>query len=264
MTAFLLVNAFGLFLFALGWWVSARVHRRSPRAALVGAGVILGLLAMKSLLYRFPAIEGTLFPFVWYVLIYDHLITALGLCFFGWAMALLPIRWNRLAVAVVVVGLFARGVWMTTWMAWPEHHGQDRGANALHHYRQSTMYTCAPSACVAVLAHLGIASTESEMAELCLTTRWGTSEFNTFRGLSLKLEGTAWRARIRWRTAEELTDPSCYAVISWQGAFHAIATVGQGGDVLVHDPMAPRPAVWDLAKLKERYGGTAVVVEPRE
>ncbi len=56
---------------------------------------------------------------------------------------------------------------------------------------QSTPFTCS-AACAASLLRLhGIAATEGEMAELCLT-REGTHWMGLFRGLKLKTVGTLW------------------------------------------------------------------------
>lgn len=57
---------------------------------------------------------------------------------------------------------------------------------------QSTRSTCSPAAAATLLRRYGIPATEQEMAELCLTTRDGTTWLGLYRGLKLKTSGTAW------------------------------------------------------------------------
>ena len=56
---------------------------------------------------------------------------------------------------------------------------------------QTTDYTCSPACAATLLKKYGIAATEQEMAELCLTRR-GTSWQGLYRGLKLKTAGTDW------------------------------------------------------------------------
>ena len=75
--------------------------------------------------------------------------------------------------------------------------------SALGDCRQTTPYTCS-AASAATLLHLhGIAATEQEMAELCLTRR-GTSWLGLYRGLKLKTQGTQWDVELVRCTADEV------------------------------------------------------------
>lgn len=69
---------------------------------------------------------------------------------------------------------------------------------------QTTDRTCS-AACAASLLRLhGIAATEEELAELCLTRR-GTHWLGVFRGLKIKTAGTEWDVVVEDVTPEELT-----------------------------------------------------------
>lgn len=63
---------------------------------------------------------------------------------------------------------------------------------------QSTPFSCSAASTATLLRAHGIAATEQEMAELCLTShkRNGTSWQGVFRGLSLKTEGTDWKVEV--------------------------------------------------------------------
>ncbi|MEO2032096.1 MAG: C39 family peptidase [Planctomycetaceae bacterium] len=56
---------------------------------------------------------------------------------------------------------------------------------------QTTPYTCSPAAAASLLRLHGIAATESQMADLCLT-RQGTHWMGVYRGLTLMTRNTNW------------------------------------------------------------------------
>ena len=70
--------------------------------------------------------------------------------------------------------------------------------------RQTSAVTCVPAAAATLLQYYGIAATESEMADLCLTTPRGTSMLGLFRGLKIKTEGTPWEVMPFVGTREDL------------------------------------------------------------
>jgi len=70
--------------------------------------------------------------------------------------------------------------------------------------RQTTPWSCGPSACVTLLGGHGIPSTEREMGEYCLCyPRRGTSMPRFLRGLTLKLRDI--RSPLRVRAADHLS-----------------------------------------------------------
>lgn len=60
---------------------------------------------------------------------------------------------------------------------------------------QSTNFTCSPAAAATLLNHYGIATSEKEMAGLCLT-REGTTWQGLYRGLKLKTEHTPYDVEV--------------------------------------------------------------------
>lgn len=248
--------------FVLGWLLGASA-RRCRAVVHGGAMVVLILLVFKALLTWQPVWEATLFPFTWYVYLQDYWIAAIGLLFFGFVTPQLPVVWNRWVLAVIALLVFARGVDHTWWILWPEQHGEMMSADDAHHRTQTTGYTCAPCACVCALSYIGISTTEREMAERCLTRADGTTKFNTYRGLLLSLEGTPWRVRMVSLPAESLQSKGTIAVIDWPQKRHAIAVIGTGSAVTVHDPLRDEPFTQELADLRSSYGGVALLIEAR-
>jgi hypothetical protein len=257
---FLLCQSAGIVLFALGWWCASR----SRRWAIAISVTALGLLTAKMVLTWEPVWEATLFPWLGYAFLQSCLLSMIGLLFFGLAIAQLPVRWNRLVVGAVAAVIAVQGVCSSWWMVAPEIHGELLEADADHHYQQTTNYTCAPSACVSALSYVAVPASEQEMAGLCLTHDEGTTVFNTYRGLSLKLVGMPYRARIVNRTVDELMQPGVTAVVTELPGYHAIAVHGEGGRVTAQDPKMRWPLTWTMAQLREHYDGpVAVVIEPR-
>ena len=142
--------------------------------------------------------------------------------------------------------------------------GDERVPDGKHHLRQSTLYTCAPSAAAIAVSYVGIVVSERIMADRCLTVvERGTTRFNTYRGLILSLEATPWRARMAHASVAELCRTGQVAVIDFPHMLHAITTVGNGDSVTLHDPLQPEPEQLSPEILAERYGGTAILIERR-
>jgi hypothetical protein len=68
---------------------------------------------------------------------------------------------------------------------------------------QTTNQTCSAACAATLLRRYGIAASEQEMAELCLTRR-GTSWQGLYRGLKLKTAGTEWDVQVCQCTADDL------------------------------------------------------------
>jgi len=63
--------------------------------------------------------------------------------------------------------------------------------------KQSTVWTCGPTAAVMLLHHYGIASSEGELAYLCGTSFFGTDEFALARALNQRAGANGWAAVVR-------------------------------------------------------------------
>ncbi len=257
--AFSLINGLGAAIACLCW----RNSRRSRNAAIAPSAALLVLLVAKSWLTRTPAWEAACFPWPWYIYLQGYWAFALGAAFFALASPLLPALRNQRAILALGCAVLLAGGISTSWMLYLPEVGEERHADALHHCSQSTGFTCAPAACVSALSYLGIDATEREMARLCLTRASGTTRFNTYRGLVLKLAGTGWRARMVETAPESLCLAGADAVIDFPEIVHAISVHGVGDGVILHDPLQQEPQLLALAELSERYGGLAIVLEPR-
>jgi hypothetical protein len=243
-------------------WLLARGlagRRRAAEAVMaVGGAIIL----FKAVVKFRPVWEATVFPFPDYVK-YQGFVLYLGVAvFFGACLAWLAGRRERPLIALLGVVAVAQSGFANTWLLDRAEYGEERFADESHHCRQSTMFTCGPAAGVSALAHCGVRVSERQMAALCLTNKEGTGDFNIYRGLTLALAGTPWRARLCSISAQALAAEGTLAVVSLED--HAIATVGEGGGrLLVHDPLGVRPERRTARELETFYSGTAVVIERR-
>jgi len=263
--------------FAVGWGTAGRASARrwsgatrragrGKRWALGAAAGALAVLLAKVALEYLPVLEAWLFPWPWYVYLQGYWLWPVTLLFFGLAARQLPVRWNRIVIVGVAGVMFAWSLYAARWMVSPPDDSSQRCADASGHCMQSTGYTCVPASCVAVLAWWGIDATEGEMARLCLTSSWGTSAFNAYRGLTLKLrevardDGRGLEARIvRW-DADSLRALAVPAVVTG-GARHAVAVRFEKGLFVIDDPLTPGPVRYH--RPPKRITGPAVVIVAR-
>jgi len=111
------------------------------------------------------------------------------------------LAWLRRGAIVAVVGGFATYAVLFPLLGHSPHCA-DRWS-MLGDCQQTTPYTCSAASAVTLLKLHGIAATEQEMANLCLTRR-GTSWPGLYRGLKLKTQGTPWDVELVRCTAEEV------------------------------------------------------------
>ena len=257
--ALILFTIFCLALLGTGT-ASYAVGRKSRRAAAGVFAVLLVLIVAKPVLAAFPHWEWWLFPWADYAYVQPLVLWVLAVGFLGVAAARLPIRWNRIVVLGTGLGLATFGAIENRWLAWPPEHGQEVFADASHHLRQSTHYTCGPTACVAAVSHCGVRISEREMARRCLTRGQGTRLFDLYRGLVVTLAGTPFQVSIEQVDTGALLVPGTIAVVANAGNGHALCIVGKGAVALVHDPLRREPVSWDRSELGRNYRGPAVLV----
>ncbi|MCI0359623.1 MAG: cysteine peptidase family C39 domain-containing protein [Planctomycetaceae bacterium] len=150
---------------------------------------------------------------------------------------------------------------------------------------QTTNYTCSPACAATLLKKHGIAASEQEMAELCLTHR-GTSWQGLYRGLKLKTAGSQWDVEVCQGPVELVArhcgDPMILSVglaagapnpeltreFGWvPGVNHSVVleTVRSGGIVVIADPSQEMAREnWDHRMLATLWRGTALRLVPRE
>ncbi|MBI5366453.1 MAG: hypothetical protein HZA54_05420 [Planctomycetes bacterium] len=180
-------------LFAAGWLAA----RRLPRRGVLGAALaVAGAMTGQYLLTWRPDLMDAWLPadFVYFEL--TGLAPPSGFLL-GAAAALVPSRFAQrgLALLAVVLGIQTglSGAWVLG------DPGVTREATFVREVvcRQTTDWTCGAAALVSQLRANGIASTEAEMAKLCLTSREkGVTTLRLAFGLRRKLAGTAWRVKL--------------------------------------------------------------------
>ncbi len=150
---------------------------------------------------------------------------------------------------------------------------------------QTTEQTCSAASAATLLKMHGIAATEQEMAELCLTRR-GTHWMGLYRGLKKKTIGTPWDVDVFVCSATELEklnqpvilsvglsheakpDPVTQAEYGWTpGVRHSVVLLGFRSDQLV-EIAEPTFGVgrerWSLEDLHQFFLGQGVRLIPRE
>lgn len=253
----LVLVGLAMLLVAFAWAVRSRRTARGIVATLVV------LLCAHAVLAARADWEWRLFPWPAYAYLQGFTLYALAATFFGAAAATLPVRWNRVVVVCVGLGVLGHGVQRHAWLAWPETHGDERMAGADHHVCQSSHYTCGPAACVAALSHCGLRISERELAAVCLTRREGSRLFDLYRGLVLTLADRPFDVSIEDLTADELVAQDQIVVGSNSGRGHALCIAIANGQIVVHDPLAPAAQRGSVQRLRDEFRSPAIVIRAR-
>lgn len=237
--------------FAAGLWLGARGRRRATIAA---AGLLAVVLACAALHY-FPRLEFPLADFDGYVAVRPFWKYPFALAILGVGTMQATAAWRRVIVESVAGFLFllvGTNLHDVLREAPPRLYGvPDADGVCL----QTSGYSCGAAAASTLLARVGVASDEREMAVLCRTTPWmGTDEFYACRGLREKLAGTGLRPRLVAAGWEELRRGPlpAMAVVRWSFLIdHWVVVLAAREDgVTLADPLHG-VVTWD----KERFLG---------
>lgn len=139
---------------------------------------------------------------------------------------------------------------------------------------QTTKQTCSAASAATLLQMHGIAATEQEMADLCLTRR-GTNWMGLYRGLKKKTAGTEWDVEVFTGSADELrsrspailsvglsrlaqADPLYQTELGWTpGVRHSVVLLGFVTDLVEIGEPTPDAGRerWTNSDLQELYLG---------
>ncbi len=280
----LVVGYAAIAVLAIGLFLSiARAARHHSSRFLDAAALVtvLTLFAYIRWLWYDPRLAGWL-PFSNLIVIGNWLPL--------FAAALAGLVWGRMAGhrlrRVAVSG--ALGIAGVLAAVWPVLGSAPRCAerwDQLGTCLQTTNYTCSPACAAMLLRRHGIAATEQEMTELCLTRR-GTSWQGLYRGLKLKTAGTTWDVEVCQGAADVVArrcgGPMILSVglaagtpdsaeltreFGWvPGVNHSVVleTVRSGGVVIIADPSQEMSREhWDAEMLSTLWRGTALRLVPR-
>jgi hypothetical protein len=189
--------------------------------------------------------------------------------------------WQRVVLTVALIA-FALYRVLGPIIGAPPAGLQNRWTNGI--CRQSTTSTCSAAAAATALHSVGIETTESEMAQLCLTRSTGTSTLGLYRGLKLKTAGTAYTVAVYSGPVEGfLALPAGPALVSigaaqrvensqnagrqfslLPGGSHSVTVLGVGpdGTIDVADPFSGRQHM-TRANLEMIWGGEAIRIVRR-
>jgi hypothetical protein len=251
---FLLTSALSLLAAAAGYLDGRRPLRR---IRLIAVGM-LALLIAKAVLQARPAWEAALCPSADYAYFEGYWIWPLALYFFGLIAGQFPAGWNRRLVAGIAATAFIASLWSQRWMVTGLPDGSTAVADREHHCLQSAGDTCVPASCVALLSYWGIDATEGEMVRLCLS-RKGTTLYNAYRGLRLKVADDSLRVRIVEGDLDQVLALGV-PVLFGDGAHARVLVVSQGVCV-VHDPALSAPQVWSLDRVADALRGPVVAID---
>ncbi|MHC4186912.1 MAG: cysteine peptidase family C39 domain-containing protein, partial [Planctomycetota bacterium] len=148
---------------------------------------------------------------------------------------------------------------------------------------QTSQSSCSAAAAATLLKYFGIASSEEEMAQLCLTSEWGTCLHGLYRGLSIKTEVKPIHVKVRSANLNQLQknvtlpailnvrldkavaqrDPRYSNDWGWRiGVNHTVVLFGfkSNGLIEVGDPGTGRE-FWDMQALCDLWHGEYIILE---
>jgi len=260
-----MVVSFVIFGCDAGLFFLGRASRfRGASVAMAVTALLCLLIGLKILFRLHPAYEGAVFPLPTLSPLKDILPFVVALLALGLLLARVAARRTRLLAHLAAALVLAGGVRTMLPPLVSRAIGSASVGDARHHCMQFTPQTCAPAACVSALSYLGIASTEAEMAENCLTTSRGTTDYNIYRGMEMALQvaKAPYHATMRELPSEDLARPGTLAVISVDSHSHAICTFGAGRSIIVQDPLHDGPEIWSPRQLAAAYSGVATIIAP--
>jgi predicted double-glycine peptidase len=218
--------------------------RRSLKQATGLVDAMLSLILLKNGLSYVPEGEPRFLPWDWYPLVERWWFLYPGMLIFGVGMGLFhQSMWKR-DVLLIAAGLLLLHCAAVGWV-------MGRPSDLMGTVRpdgvclQTSGYSCSAAAAASLLHLYGVAATEREMAELCVTCNGGlggggTTHSGILRGLRIKL-GDAKRVRVARPTYETLPQPSMVGMKLSPTLTHSILVLRvTPTEVSVMDPLHGR------------------------
>lgn len=241
--------------------------RHSMRAATWAVGAMLPLLLLKGALAQIPAAEPTLLPWDWYPYVEGWWFVFPSMLILSAAITLYRGSMWRRDGLLVVTGLLLLYCGMSAvLMARPHELTGQTNAKGICH--QTSGYSCSAASASMLLHRYGVAASEQEMAELCVTRAGnsrvaGTTESGIMRGLRIKLRGLG-KPVISTPSYDTLRAPSIVPIQLSPQLSHSILIAGvEPGQVKVVDPLYGFGTI-PRAQFERAWKGTAIHVERSE
>jgi hypothetical protein len=176
---------------ALALAISLRIGRRlSRRSATMGCALVVCLIVLHTFYVSDRLWLARLLPFSSVPVLGNAFMVALVGIVAGLAWRAIPGHAARRTVLIVALLGVTLARTIAPALATPPGGLMNRWKYSIA--LQTSPATCSPAAAATVLREHGITATESEMAQLCLTTSRGTTALGLYRGLKRKTAGTAW------------------------------------------------------------------------
>ena len=215
--------------------------RRSRPLATWLVGIMIPLIVAKVVLALVPAGEARFLPWNWYAVVQHWWYLFPAMLVLGSAIVIFyRSMWKRDALLIVAACLLIQCGIIAVLMSRPHQLTGQVNADGICH--QTSGYSCSAASAVNLLHGYGVAATENEMAELCVTmagnSRWtGTSDAGLMRGLRLKMKGRG-TPRITLPVYEQIPTPSLVAIQLNPQLSHSIMVTAVAPDhVKVVDPL---------------------------
>lgn len=277
--AFLGLAVFSLIAFALGMRISSRWQKKYAAAS---ATIVLAAFLLFAWKYHGTWQVARVLPFSG-VIVLGNLIPVGGAFFAGMILEQQETpRWRRCSLASLILLASGYSVACCFLGQLPKFH---QPLTLADREQQSRASSCGACCAALLLQHHGIAATEEELLDLCLTSYRGCPALGLYRGLKLKTAKTSWDVDVVTCNGDELLelepplllrvglprvnfmDDRGHRHDKQQRSEHAVLLmrVQDRQHLQIIDPAVELNTcvVWSFAQLEERWRGEALRLTPR-
>ena len=232
---------------------------------LIGAALSLIPIIAKMIFSIFPLLEARIMPIDVYAAIQRDFWLPFAVLFFALASHLVPSRYRR-AILIVVVILVLAVAQQSSWHLSKSDIYDYKGTIVDGVCRQTSYETCGAASMVTLLNSKGIATTEGEMARLSMTApRLGLSPQGAAYGLKRKFGQLGRSEHVAIKVPElidlhELPKPFLAGIKFSFRTNHMICVLETAKDgLVVGDPISTGRKTWSWKNFRKMWSGIVIV-----
>ena len=232
---------------------------------LIAAALSLIPIIGKMTFSIFPLLEARIMPIDVYAVIQRDFWLPFAVLFFALASHLVPFRYRRSILIIVVILVLVVGQQSFWHLGKPEMYSY-KGKIVKGVCRQTSYETCGAASMVTLLNSKGIPTTEGEMARLSMTApRLGLSPHGAAYGLKRKLGQLGRLEQVAVKVPEledlhELPTPFLAGTKFSAWTNHMICVLETKEEYLVvGDPISIGPKKWSWENFSKMWSGVVIV-----
>ena len=262
---FIILTVSACFMAAVAYLPFSKLKTDFRKMLLLGAALSLIPIIGKMTFSIFPLLEARIMPIDVYAVIQKDFWLPFAVLFFAFASHLVPSRYRRSILIIVVILVLVVGQQSFWRLGKPDMYNY-KGKIIKGVCRQTSYETCGAASMVTLLNSKGIPTTEGEMAKLSMTApRLGLSPHGAAYGLKRKLGqlGRSEQVTIKvpkFEGLHELPKPFLAGTKFSSWTNHMVCVLETTKDYLVvGDPISVGPKQWSWKYFSKMWSGIVIV-----